>query len=141
VTGDLSTSGQAGITQDSSARAKYWVEGNINLTGNSIVNQSGLAADLQIYGVSPADGSTRTAYIAGNGTFSALVDAPAFDTTYAGNGDIVGAVIANTLTILGNGSLHYDEALRSLLPNLGPTTYAFASWFEDNSDPTRGITY
>ena len=137
VTGDLSTAGQAGITQDSNANVKYYVQGNISLTGNGIVNQSGLAADLLLYGVTPADGSTRTAYIAGNGNFIGLVDAPAFNTTYAGNGDVMGAFIANTLTIQGNGSLHYDQAVSSLLNNLGPTTYAFASWFEDNSNPTH----
>jgi hypothetical protein len=137
VTGDLGVSGNAGITQDSNANVTYYVEGNISLAGNSIVNQSGLAADLIIDGVTPADGSTRTAYIAGNGNFIGLVDAPSFNTTYAGNGDVMGAIIANTLTLQGNGSLHYDQALNSLLPYLGPTTYAFASWFEDNSDPTH----
>ena len=55
----------------------------------------------------------------------------------------MGALIANTLSITDNGkrSLHYDEALHknSNISSVG--NYAFASWFEDNSDPSRGITY
>jgi hypothetical protein len=91
----------------------------------------------------PSDGSTQTAYIAGNGDFIGVLDLPAFNTTYAGNGDISGAIIANTLTIQGSGkgSLHYDEALNSLLALSGPINYSYASWFEDNGDKARGITF
>jgi hypothetical protein len=52
----------------------------------------------------------------------------------------MGALISDTLTISGSASFHFDESLLS-----GASTsvgnYAFASWFEDNSDPTRSITY
>src|SRR5262249_53453535 len=79
----LSTSGNnAGITLDSNANLKFWVQGNISLTGQSIVNGSGLAANLIIYGVTPTDGSEQTAYIAGQGNFIGVVDAPEFNVTY-----------------------------------------------------------
>jgi hypothetical protein len=142
ATNSLSTSGNtAGIFLDTNASVKFWVQGNISLTGQSIVNGSGYASNLIIYGVTPTDGSTPTAYIAGQGNFIGVLDAPEFNTTYAGNGDIMGAVIARTLTISGNGSLHYDQALSSLITSLEPPSYAFASWFEDNSDPARNMTY
>ena len=143
ATNALSTSGNnAGIKLDTDASLKVWVQGNISLTGQSIVNGSGLAANLQIYGVSPTDGSIPTAYIAGQGDFIGVLDAPEFNTTFGGNGDIMGAVIGRTVTIQGNGSLHYDQALSTLLTSLEPPSYAFAAWFEDNSDcgidPTDG---
>ena len=142
ATNSLSTSGNnAGITLDSNASVKFYVQGNISLTGPSIVNGSGLAANLLIYGVTPTDGSTLTAYIAGQGNFIGVLDAPEFNTTFAGNGDIMGAVIGRTVTISGNGSLHYDQALSQLVQSLEPPAYAFASWFEDNSDPARSIVY
>jgi len=142
ATNSLSTSGNnAGITLDSNASVKFYVQGNISLTGQSIVNGSGLAANLLIYGVTPTDGSTLTAYIAGQGNFIGVLDAPEFNTTFAGNGDIMGAVIGRTVTISGNGSLHYDQALSQLVQSLEPPAYAFASWFEDNSDPARSIVY
>lgn len=134
------TGNNAGITQDSNANVKYYVQGNIYVAGQGIANSSGIANNLWIYGVSPTDGSTQTLYIAGQGDLIGVLDAPSYNTTYAGNGDISGAIIANTLTIQGSGkgSFHYDEALKSLLPLSG---YSYASWFEDNSDPARGITY
>ena len=143
ATNALSTSGNnAGINLDSNASLKVWVQGNISLTGQSIVNGSGLAANLQIYGVSPTDGSIPTVYIAGQGNFIGVVDAPEYNVTYAGTGDVMGAVIGRTVTIQGNGSLHYDQALASLITSLEPPSYAFAAWFEDNSDcgtdPTDG---
>jgi hypothetical protein len=143
------TGNNAGITLDSNANVKFYVQGNIDIAGNGIFNQSNSAANLWIYGISPTDGSNPILQIAGNGSFIGVVDAPAYDTTYSGSGShggnntysFIGAVIANTLTITGNGSLHYDEALKSLLPNLGPTTYSYASWFEDNGDKARGQTF
>jgi len=138
----LSTSGNnAGITLDANASAKFWVQGNISLTGQSITNGSGYAANLIMYGVTPTDGSIPTAYIAGQGNFIGVLDAPEYNVTYAGNGDIMGAVIGRTVTIQGNGSLHYDQALSGLITSLEPPSYAFASWFEDNSDPGRNMTY
>jgi hypothetical protein len=138
----LSTSGNAGIFLDSNANLQLYVQGNANVTGNGIVNGSGLANNLWLYGVTPSNGSNPTAYIAGNGNFIGVVDAPAYNTTFAGNGDVMGASISNTLTWAGNGSLHYDHALDNKLPALNNTvTYSFASWFEDNSDPSRLITF
>ena len=41
-----------------------------------------------------------------------------------------------SLTLSGGSSFHYDEALNA--SNSSSTgSFAFASWFEDNSDPTR----
>jgi hypothetical protein len=143
------TGNNSGITQDSNATVKLYVQGSIDIAGNGIVNQSNSAANLWIYGISPTDGSNPVLQIAGNGSFIGVVDAPAYDTTYSGSGSnggnntysFIGAVIANTLTITGNGSIHYDEALNSLLPSLGPVTYSYASWFEDNGDKARGQTF
>jgi len=143
------TGNNSGITQDTNANVKLYVQGNIDIAGDGIVNQSNSAANLWIYGISPTDGSNPILQISGNGSFIGVVDAPDYNTTYDGSGSnggnntysFIGAVIANKLTIKGNGSLHYDEALNSLLPNLGPTTYSYASWFEDNGDKARGQTF
>jgi len=46
------------------------------------------------------------------------------------------AIVANTVTISGSASVHYDDALG--VQNASSVgNYAFASWFEDNSDFTR----
>jgi hypothetical protein len=52
-----------------------------------------------------------------------------------------GSLAGNTLTFNGGGSIHYDEALATNWTGTSISNYAVASWFEDNSDPTRGLTY
>jgi hypothetical protein len=54
---------------------------------------------------------------------------------------LVGAAIADNLTVNGGSGFHYDQALSvgGVSPTLG--TYTFASWFEDNSAPVRKIYY
>jgi len=143
------TGKNAGITQDSNATVKFYIQGNADIAGNGIVNQSNSAVDLWIYGVTPSDGSTSSLLIAGNGDFIGVVDAPSYNTTISGSGtngghnpySFIGAVIANTLSVTGNGSIHYDEALQKFLPGGGLPTYSYASWFEDNGDNARGITF
>jgi hypothetical protein len=143
------TGNNSGITQDSNANVKFYIQGNTDIAGNGIVNQSNSASNLWMYGITPNDGSTSTLLIAGNGDFIGVVDAPSYNTTITGSGtngghnaySFIGAVIANTITVTGNGSIHYDEALKDLLPSMGVATYSYASWFEDNSDKARGITF
>jgi len=146
VTGDLNIAGNGStngtFTQDSHVNTAFYVQGNITLAGNSITNGSGLAQNFIVYGVTPTDGSARTASVSGNGTFIGVVDAPAYDISYTGNGDVVGALLGNTLNVSGNGNLHYDEALDSKLGFFSSAaTYSYASWFEDNGDKARGQTF
>src|SRR5207253_8766529 len=101
-----------------------------------------LASNPRLYSFTPTYGIIPTFYIAGQGNFIGVVDAPEYNVTYAGTGDVMGAVIGRTVTIQGNGSLHYDHALASLITSLEPPSYAFPAWFQDHSDcgtdPTDG---
>jgi len=142
VTGDLYIAGNGStngtFTQDSHVNTAFYVQGNIALAGGSITNGSGLAQNFIVYGVTPQDGSARSATVSGNGTFIGVVDAPAYDISYTGNGNVVGALLGNTLNVSGNGNLHYDEALDSKLGFFSSAaTYSFASWFEDTSNVNR----
>jgi len=49
------TAGGAQITHARTAHVKYYLEGDVNLSGNGY-NNHGVTADLTIYGVTPADG-------------------------------------------------------------------------------------
>ena len=69
-----------------------------------------------------------------------IVNAPGYDATISGSGSYIGALIADTLTISGSASFHYDEALSDGASS-AVGNYSFASWFEDNSDPARLIAY
>jgi len=127
VTGKMTTSGTGYITQDPSVHVTYYVDNDITLSGNSYLNQSGLAANTVINGV----GTGHKVTDSGSATLVAVVDAPGFDVTISGSGAISGSLIANSLNISGGASLHYDEALNTNGSSSAIGNYAFASWFED----------
>jgi len=135
VTGKFTTSGSGVVSQDDKVHVTWVVDGDITVSGSSYNNQSNVAANTSFIGV----GSGKLTD-SGSGNFIGTVNAPGYDITISGTGSFSGAVIGNSLNISGGASLHYGAALGkgggSLLGN-----YAFASWFEDNSDPQRGIIY
>lgn len=134
VTGNLVTSGSGYITQDNNVHVTYYVDAGVNVSGQSFLNGSGLAQNNQIFVVGSGDVT-----ISGGGNLVGTIDAPNSNVTISGSGSLTGALIGNTLNISGGASLHYDDALAGYLGNgtVGFSSYAFASWFEDNSDPTH----
>jgi hypothetical protein len=135
VTGDLVTSGSGYVQQDSNIKVTYYVAGDVTLSGGSYQNNSGYASNLVINGFGSA-GSKVT--VSGSSMFTGMFNAPNYDFTISGGGDFSGSLIGRNLTISGGSSLHYDEDIAG---TNGSGGYAFASWFEDNSDPARGIIY
>jgi hypothetical protein len=127
VTGKMTTSGSAYITQDPKVHVTYWVDNDITLSGTSYLNQSGLAQDVTINGV----GTGHKITISGGSLFVGVFDAPGYDVTVSGSGGVSGALIGNSLNISGGASWHYDEALNTGGGNSAIGNYAFASWFED----------
>jgi hypothetical protein len=132
VTGGINLSGNGGINIKSNANVKVFVEGNVSITGNGIVNETQRAANLQLFGVTPQDGSERSFALSGNGSFTGAVYAPHHVVTLSGggsNGNYFGSIVAKTITMSGNTAVHYDE---SLAAGDYVTDYKVASWFEDN---------
>jgi hypothetical protein len=127
VTGKMTTSGTGYITQDPKVHVTYWVDNDINLSGSSYLNQSGLAQNVTINGV----GTGHKITISGSALFVGVLDAPGFDVTVSGSGGVSGALIGNSLNISGGASFHYDEALNTNGSSSAIGNYAFASWFED----------
>jgi hypothetical protein len=77
----------------------------ISLAGQGIVNPTNIPNNFQIN-----YGGTGTISIKGNGSQSAIVDAPNSNLSVAGNGDFFGRLIGGTIDYGGNGSFHYDTA-------------------------------
>jgi hypothetical protein len=137
VTGSYTTSGSGMISQAAGVKATWYVGGDMTTSGQSYNNASGSAAAVSFVGYGPA-GSKAT--ISGSGNFVGTLNMPNYDMTISGSGALMGAIISNSLLISGGASIHYDQALASTT-NSSVGNYAFASWFEDNSDKTRGLTY
>jgi len=136
VTGKLTTSGSGVIRQDASVKTTWYVGDDLTASGQSYDNQGGLATAVNIVGYG-ASGSKITD--SGGGVLIATINAPNYDATISGSGSFTGALIANSLNLSGSGGFHYDESLSAANPSIA--NYAYTSWFEDNSDPARGITY
>jgi hypothetical protein len=133
IKGKFTTSGSGVISQASGTHVAWIAENDITVSGNSYNNQNGTAASDTFIGTGNNNNKLTDS---GSATFTGTVNAPAYSGTISGSGDFTGAIVNSNLTISGSGSFHYDESLNSgSNPSIG--NYAFASWFEDNSDPTR----
>lgn len=126
VTGDVT----GGITVAPGVTLKIWFEGDFSMKARDINNLNNNSAYLQLYGVDPPAGQSRSFDIgSGNpGYVYFALDAPAYDFSVNGNPDFVGSFIVKTLNGNGNTSWHYDEALASAGM---VTAYQRASWVED----------
>jgi hypothetical protein len=85
--------------------------GSDSIGGNGIMNSPGFAVNCQL-NFTPA---CKSLSIGGNGTIVSTVVAPEANVTMNGGGrtntDFVGCLMANTITMNGHFSFHYDEAL------------------------------
>ena len=132
VVGDISIGGTSQITVKPGVKATIYFTGNIDISGNGIVNTNNQPGDLMFYGVQPPANLSEHVNIAGNGQISAAVYAPGHDISVNGsgtNGHVYGSLVGKTVTMTGVSNLHYDEALTStgMINN-----YKIISWFEDN---------
>jgi hypothetical protein len=132
VTGDVSVGGTAQIVVQPGVSAKIYFSGNVDISGNGIVNSKNQPLDLQLYGIAPSDGSSKHVSLGGNGQITAAVYAPNHDVTVNGggtSGHVFGSVVGKTVTMTGVTNLHFDEALGDggIINN-----YKIVSWFEDN---------
>lgn len=105
----ISGNGQAIVspTCTTSNPIQMYVYNGLQLTGNGVVNTGEVSGAFVVYGMS----SLATAQVSGNGTSAYVLDAPQTNVTVSGNGDIYGSIVGNSVTLTGNGGVHYDEAL------------------------------
>jgi len=107
---------------------QFFIDGNVDVKARDLVNETGYAGNLQFYGISPTDGSSRHINIDSPGDLLATFYAPSADFTMNGNPDVTGAIIAKSFYGNGNTSWHYDRSLDSLGD---PTDYRITSYVED----------
>src|SRR5262249_10715830 len=137
VTGSFSAGGTAQIIQQKDIKVTWYVDQDITVNGNSYPNQDGYASSVNFVGV----GANNNATILGTSDFIGTMNIPGYSVKIGGNGSFVGAVIGNNLEVQGTSGVHYDEELGKT-GNGGPVdNYSYASWFENNSEVARGITY
>jgi Tfp pilus assembly protein PilX len=108
VTNDMT----AHINVKPNVHVKIFFDGNMDVKGRDIDNETNLAANLQYYAISPANAATsQFVHIDPPGNFAATFYAPSADVVLHGNPDLIGAVVCKTFYGNGNTSWHYDRAL------------------------------
>jgi len=132
VTGDISVSGTGQIVVQPGVTATIYFAGNVDISGNGVLNINNQPSDLMLYGIQPPTDTSEHVSIGGNSQITASVYAPGHDVTVNGggtNGHVYGSVVGKTVTMTGVSNLHYDERLGStgVVNN-----YKIVSWFEDN---------
>ena len=128
VTGNISFSGQSFLYIAPGATLKLYVAGaSASLSGQGVANANANATNFFYYGLP----SNTSLSLSGNSAFTGVIYAPQADFSMSGGGnntyDLVGAAIANTITMSGHFNFHYDENLSRL--NLG-RDYVVTSWDE-----------
>jgi hypothetical protein len=117
------------ITIGPHVHLKVYFDGDMAVKAQDLVNQTGLAGNLQFYAISPTDPSvTQTIDIQSPGDIAATFYAPSADMSINGNPDITGAIVAKSFYANGNVSWHYDRALDS---TGNVVDFRIASYVED----------
>ena len=135
VTGDIgSSTGQgATITIPAHVHLQIFFDGNFGAKAQNIINTSGYAGNLQIYGISPTDPNVQQEVNLNSGGsssagFSAVFYAPSANFTINGGPDITGAIVCKNFYSNGNVHWHYDRQL----DNEGEAVdYRIVSYVED----------
>ena len=107
----ISVKGQIRLTQ--TGKAKIYVDGNIDIGGNGVVNETNVASNLIIYGTNGI-AYGQDIFMHGNAYLTAAIYAPNANITLRGGGNsgvFFGAAVGTEISMVGNYSFHYDEQL------------------------------
>lgn len=129
--GQLKISGNGAIRIAPDASLQVYVDGDVDISGNGIANESGKAINLQIYGTENCENvsfSGNTVYI---GTL--LAPQALFKGNGGGNnesGMIIGSVAAGEMALVGDWLIGQDLGLAQLMP---PQYFVASSWAEETA--------
>lgn len=131
----ISVTGTASIIIPTGSSLTVYTEGNIRIAGNGVANANIQPKTLQLWGTNTSLGG-QDIQIAGNGALVGITYAPNASVKINGNGDVMGSIVANTITLVGNAAFHYDEALARSDQN---TPFGIVKWRELTTAGDRGL--
>jgi hypothetical protein len=122
----LSLTGNASLLIPPGSKLTIYVEGDVKLAGNGLGNDNVQPISCQIWGTNTSV-SGQDIQIAGNGALKCVIYAPAAAVKVNGNGDVMGAIVAQSITFVGNAFFHYDESLATREAN---EPFTISKWRE-----------
>ena len=132
----ISLGGNASILIDASATLLVYTQANISIAGNGVANTNSQPISFQVYGTNTSLGG-QSIDISGNGQLKALVYAPNATLSLNGggtSGDVMGAAVANSITMNGGTAFHYDDSLGNFTSG---NPYGISNWRELTTDSER----
>ena len=131
----LDVTGNATILIPAGSSLALFTEGNVKIAGKGIGNANARPSSFKLFGTSQSQGG-QDIQVAGNGALKGVVYAPNGHVKINGNGDVMGAVVADTITLVGNADFHYDESLARSGDN---TPFGIVKWREITSAAERDL--
>jgi len=122
VEGDFIASGSGYVYIAPGASLSLYVNGKFSISGTGVMNGTDLASKFNVHGLN----SCTTVNYSGGTAFIGTVNAPYAAFTFSGSAGAYGSFSANTISVNGGASIHYDE---DLTPGKA-TGYVVASWNE-----------
>ena len=129
---DLTTAGNGAINIPPHVHVIFYIDGNVQIAGNGIVNTALISGNVTLYGNHDTTVS-QSLTVNGNGQFAGMIYAPSASATVKGGGSsgaMYGSIFANSIFFNGTTNLHYDSAQGDVGAVID---YRIASWYEDNS--------
>jgi len=108
VSGNFTTSGSGFVYVAPGASLKLYTTGTFTVSGTGVMNGTGYAGNLAIYGLGTA--TSNWAY-SGSSAFIGTLYSPYDNFTFSGSAGAFGSFTGNNVTISGGASVHYDEHL------------------------------
>ena len=122
----VSVTGQASIIIPAGSSLTLYLESDLQIAGLGLANANIQPGTCKIWGcdVSPNGQVFR---VTGNGALKSAIYAPNADLDIAGNGDVMGSIVARDVTFSGNAAFHFDE---SLAETGGQAPFGIGRWRE-----------
>lgn len=123
---NISVTGNAAILIPDGSSLTIWTEGDVKIAGRGLSNSNVQPSSCTLFGTNRSP-LGQAIEVAGLGDLKGLIYAPNGDVKINGNGNVMGSVVARTITLVGNAAFHYDESLA----NSGDATpFGIGKWRE-----------
>ena len=124
---DVFASAQIEVTGNGSLT--LYTDGDILIGGVGIFNDTTVPSNIIIYGTETIAGN-QTVTLKSASSLQAVLYTPNANIAFSGTPDTFGAIVANTITMSGSSTFHFDEALADFFSGSKPDAYEMETWLE-----------
>ena len=123
----LMSGGNSQIVVGTNSSLTIYAGGSLSIGGSGAANMTGYATNLTVYGLT----NNTSITLGGNAGFTGVIYAPHAAFTFNGGGstplDVMGSVVADSITMNGKSQTHYDESLAKVPVG---ASYVVTAWKE-----------